>query len=101
VEHLANFVKKSVETTLEKKKQIFPKFSKLEKNWTQRALIFFSDFFDFLRMWRILSHSSKKKKTQLSYISKFFTNFFCKIERNSPEKKMVEAILPKARPILV
>ncbi len=30
---------------LEKKQQIFPKFSKLEKNWTQRALIFFSDFF--------------------------------------------------------
>jgi len=88
--------KKKVETTLGKKKQIFPKFSKLEKNWTQIALIFFADFFYLLKIWRIFPHSSQKKKSQLSYISKFFSKTFCKIEKNSPKKKMVEAILPKA-----
>jgi len=44
VEHLANFVQKKVETTLKKEKTDFSKFPKLEKNWAQRALIFFSDF---------------------------------------------------------
>jgi hypothetical protein len=43
----------------------------------------------------------KKKQSQLSYISKFFPKTFHKIEKNSPQKKMVEAILPKVRPILI
>jgi len=37
----------------------------------------------------------------LSYIAKSFPKTFRKIEKNSPQKKTVEAILPKAHPILV
>jgi hypothetical protein len=83
-----------------KKKKIFPEFSKLEKNWTQRALIFFSDF-KFFWEYGGFSPILQKKKTQLSYICKFFTKTYCKIEKHSPQKKTVEAILPKACPILV
>jgi hypothetical protein len=42
-----------------------------------------------------------KKKSQVSYISHFSPKTFHKIKKNSPQKKTVGAILPKARPILV
>jgi hypothetical protein len=41
------------------------------------------------------------KKSQLGYISKSFPKTFHKIEKHSPQKNTVEAILPKAHPILV
>jgi hypothetical protein len=80
VERLANFVQKSVETTLEKLKTDFSKIFQTRNKLDSESTDFLFRFLIFLRIWRILSHSSKKKNPQLSYISKFFTIFFAKLK---------------------
>jgi len=84
----------------EKRKNRFFQISQTRKKLGSESTDFLFRFFNCLRIWRIFPHSLKKK-TQLSYICKFFTKTYCKIEKHSPQKKTVEAILPKARPILV
>jgi len=91
VEHLVNFVQKKVQTTLEEKKTDFSEKFQTRKKLDSESTDFFSDFFkSFENVANIIPFFNA---IELHF--QFFTKTFRKIERNSPQKKTVESILPK------
>ncbi len=91
-----NFVQKKSSNYTGGKKTDFSKKFQTRKKLDSESTDFFSDFLNLENVANIIPFFNA---IELHF--QFFTKTFRKIERNSPQKKTVEAILPKAFQILV